>query len=70
MYVHIRVERQRAVNVYEIQRQATQKQESPHYVSLLQHQVTQERHVKPDDGISDIKLEDNPSYRTASYGNL
>ena len=76
MYVHIRVERQRAVKndpVYEIptlERQSAQKQESPHYVNLPQRQVTQKRRVKPDDGTSDIKLEDNPSYRTASYGNL
>ena len=78
MYIHIyiRFERQRAVkndSIYEIptlERQAAQKQKSSHYVNLPQRQVTQKRRVKPDDGTSDIKLEDNPSYRTASYGNL
>ena len=76
IYVHIRFERQRAVKndpIYEIptlERQAAQKQKSSHYVNLPQRQVTQKKRVKPDDGTSDIKLEDNPSYRTASYGNL
>ena len=75
-YIRIRVEKQQGVKndpVYEtptLERQAAQKQESPHYVNLPQRQVIQKRRVKPNDGTSDIKLEDNPSYRTASYGNL
>ena len=68
--------------VYEIptlERQAATKEESSHYVNLPQRQkeakvpITPKRRVKSDrdDGISDIKLEDNPSYSTGNnYSNL
>ena len=79
---HLRAERQQSVKndpVYEIptlERQAAQKQELSGYVNLPQRQkgvkmsFAQKRHAKSNDGAGDIKLEDNPSYRTASYGNL
>ena len=82
MYLCIRAERQQMHKndpVYEIptlERQAATKEESSHYVNLPQRQkeakmpITPKRRVKQNDGASDIKLEENPSYSTGNYSNL